>query len=166
MAQVKSCWPLIAEAQVRSQASPPRFVVDNGALDKFLPSVSFHQCSIFIFTLILLSSEGQMGEAWEPSNIAKIFGISEVNGHKSTFILIIQRLGRWDGCSLLRPGPMVGTETSGHYQCGQATWFLTFRKKYELNIYENSLWLSVPKKAKWRRISYNERHNSYSSPKY
>jgi hypothetical protein len=35
-----------------------------------------------------------MGEAWEPSNIAKIFGISEVNGHKSTFILIIQRLGR------------------------------------------------------------------------
>jgi len=33
-----------------------------------------------------------MGEAWEPSNIAMLFGISEVTGHISTFTLMLQRI--------------------------------------------------------------------------
>jgi hypothetical protein len=38
-----------------------------------------------------------MGEAWEPSNIAMLFGISEVSGHISAFTLMLQRIRqmRW-----------------------------------------------------------------------
>ena len=39
----------------------------------FLLSISFHQCSIPIFIFILLFSEGQAGEALEPSNKALLF---------------------------------------------------------------------------------------------
>jgi hypothetical protein len=34
---------------------------------RFLLSVSFHQCSIFIFIYLLLLPKGQTGAAWEPS---------------------------------------------------------------------------------------------------
>jgi hypothetical protein len=47
-----------------------------------LLTVSFHQCSILI--LILLLSEGQVGEAWEPSKKAMLFRISWSTGQKST----------------------------------------------------------------------------------
>jgi hypothetical protein len=39
-------------------------------------SVSFHQSSIPIFILTLLLSEGQAGEAWEPSNKAGVLYLS------------------------------------------------------------------------------------------
>ena len=39
-------------------------------------SVSQYQCSVLIFILILLLSEGQAGEGWEPSDKAQLFGIS------------------------------------------------------------------------------------------
>jgi hypothetical protein len=38
-----------------------------------------------------------MGEAWEPSNMAMLFGIYEVTGHISTSTLMVQRIRqiRW-----------------------------------------------------------------------
>ena len=40
-------------------------------------SVSFHQRSTLILIYMLLSPEGQMGDAWEPSKKQCSFGIGE-----------------------------------------------------------------------------------------
>ena len=40
----------------------------------FTQSLSFHQCSILIFTYMLLLSEGRAGEVWEPSRKQCCFG--------------------------------------------------------------------------------------------
>jgi fluoride ion exporter CrcB/FEX len=47
-------------------------------------SVSLHQCFVLIFILALLLSEGQAGEAWEPSKICVLSDTGTV-GPKSTF---------------------------------------------------------------------------------
>jgi hypothetical protein len=71
-----SCWLLFAEAWVWSLVSP--YEVYSGHNwhrgQVFLrvgwlgfPLLSFHRCSIHIFIHMLLSLEGQAGEAWEPS---------------------------------------------------------------------------------------------------
>ena len=64
-----------------------RFVMDKVSLIQvLLPlSISFHQCAILIFIFILLLSEGQAGEAYEPSNIAVIFRMSGNDGQRSSF---------------------------------------------------------------------------------
>jgi hypothetical protein len=52
----------------------------------FSPSTSIcHHCSILAFLLMLLLSEGQAGEGWEPSNKLMFFRISGSIGHKSIF---------------------------------------------------------------------------------
>ena len=48
----------------------------------YLPA-SFHRYCTLIFILILLSSEGQASETWEPTNKATRFGLSESTGHKT-----------------------------------------------------------------------------------
>ena len=42
----------------------------------FSLAVSIHQCSILILIIVLILSEWQTGEAWEPSNKAMHFPIS------------------------------------------------------------------------------------------
>jgi hypothetical protein len=76
--------PLIAKAPFEPELVRVRFVSEEVALEqgflqvlRFPLSVSFLQCSIPIFILILLNSEGQAGEAWDPSNKAVPFRISE-----------------------------------------------------------------------------------------
>jgi hypothetical protein len=75
MAQAVSVPSPIVEARVHAQVSPREICggqIGIGAgfppsIFRFPLSVSFHQCSIPIFILILLLKEGQAGEAWEPS---------------------------------------------------------------------------------------------------
>jgi len=66
--------PLTAEARLRCQF--PRDLwwtklglgqVFSSKYFGFPMSVSFHQCSLLVFIYTLLLSEGQTGEAWEPS---------------------------------------------------------------------------------------------------
>jgi hypothetical protein len=53
------------------------------------PYVSYHQRYILISILILFLSEGQVGEAWEPSNKAMSFRISGSTGQNSPFTLFL-----------------------------------------------------------------------------
>jgi hypothetical protein len=63
------------EASVRSQFSPlcdlwwMKWQWDRFVSEYFVCrlSVSFHQCSVLIFSCMLLLTEGQTAEAWEPS---------------------------------------------------------------------------------------------------
>lgn len=52
----------------------------------FITSVYFHIRSIVIFVLVLLISEGQAGEVWQPSNKPKLFRISGSSGRNVSLI--------------------------------------------------------------------------------
>ena len=56
----QSMWELWWTKWHRERFFPPEYF-------SFSLSVSFHQCSIFIFIYMLLLPDGQAGEAWEPS---------------------------------------------------------------------------------------------------
>ena len=71
-----------------------RFVVDKVALGqvsvpalRFPLTLSFHQCSVFAFILILFLS-GQMGGSWEPSNKALLFRMSALDRQYLTRLYI------------------------------------------------------------------------------
>jgi hypothetical protein len=83
MVQTASARPLIAEIWVRSRPSPCVIIgTQSGTGQGFLParlfppSVSLHQCPMFIVVLIFMSSEERANEAWKPSNKAVLFRIS------------------------------------------------------------------------------------------
>jgi hypothetical protein len=83
MAQSVRQRPLIEEAQFRASCIYVGFVAIGGiflSVLSFPLSASFHQCSILSFILILILSEGQAGEAWEPSHKAVLFWISVGGG--------------------------------------------------------------------------------------
>jgi hypothetical protein len=52
-------------------------------------SIISHQCSILIFILILLLSEGQAGEAWQASNKYMLCRMSDSIEQKSTLLLFL-----------------------------------------------------------------------------
>jgi hypothetical protein len=83
MVQTASVRPFIAEIWVRSRPSPCVIIgTQSGTGQGFLParlfppSVSLHQCSMFIVVQIFMSSEEWADEAWKPSNKAVLFRIS------------------------------------------------------------------------------------------
>ena len=76
------CWPLTAEACVRSQVSPCEICGEQGGTGKGFPHllgvsllVTCHQCSILFF--LILAWEGQVDEAWECSNRARWFDVQQ-----------------------------------------------------------------------------------------
>jgi len=62
-------------------------------------SVSFHQCYVLVFLLILLSSEGQTDETWEPSNKA-------TQWTEKYFSIVFQRSKIFSG-GTLSPGRLI-----------------------------------------------------------
>jgi hypothetical protein len=65
----------------------------------FPPSVPFHHCFTLIFPLILLLSEGQMSDAWEPSNTAQSFLIFGRKGQKRTLLSSIRIVNSVQACA-------------------------------------------------------------------
>ena len=62
----------------------------------FTPSVSFHQCSIFIFVLILHFSEGRAGEVGKYSN-KPTFLFLDIGGHgqEEKYHMVYEPLDGW-----------------------------------------------------------------------
>jgi hypothetical protein len=56
-------------------------------------SVPFHQCSVLIFVCVLLSPEGQTGEAWEPSKKPCTFGNRGAMDRKCSRCLFLKSEG-------------------------------------------------------------------------
>jgi len=72
IAQTVNYWPLNVRARFRSQFRLCEICGgQSGTETNFFPrfplSILFHQCSILIFTYMVLLPERQTGEAWEPS---------------------------------------------------------------------------------------------------
>ena len=81
----------MAQARVPSRTSVCETCGPTGSETGSAPSilvfpVSPHQCSVFIFILILLLFEGKTGEASEPTNKALLFLlVSGISGQNGTF---------------------------------------------------------------------------------
>jgi len=78
---LRNLWILNPEAMVRFQASPRQTVLNTVAGVQVFPQAHLLSPDSIIPTmlhtiLIILLSEGQAGEAWEPSNNATPFRIS------------------------------------------------------------------------------------------
>jgi hypothetical protein len=73
------CWPSPGEICSRDSGNVTDF---SPSILFFFLSVSFQQCHILTFILVLLLSKQQMGEAWQPSNEAMFFQVLGSTGQK------------------------------------------------------------------------------------
>lgn len=113
--------PLNADAWVRSQVSRYHICGGQSGTKTGFPSstfgfhlsVSFQQCSISIFLLILLLSEGQVGKAWDPSKKAMLFLLPRLWDRKVPSHLFMLQ---WLSSSL--------EQVQGWYSC--STFYCTF----------------------------------------
>ena len=86
---------LVAGLSTRRSWFDPRSVsvgsvVDKVALSQYFSfplSLSFHQYCVLIFVIILLLSEGQAGDDWEPSSKAMPLRLSEDNVYERSLTL-------------------------------------------------------------------------------
>ena len=107
MAQSVICRPFIANAWVRSPVIPRDTCnLQTGPESGIFPqysafplSVPFHHCFTIIFISIPLLSEGQMSDAWEPSNTAQFFLIFGSFGQKRALLSFIRSVNSVQACS-------------------------------------------------------------------